>query len=301
MGYQQAHSLHHPTPWQPIGGEVSIVYLLHGGIAASTSERHSARFCARWCAEAGRDSLVKRLPQRYIAMSVLDDQAFSSSQLSGPLKHDDGPGRSMLCIHVQRGGKTRRLAHPASDNGGFLVLLRISKLGTCSVAYVWYLSIAICGNRTFISEPNCTSTIPACSRSSFMVWRLWPWPWALKRWSAFLIIGVWDVSWTSVGLSWFLIKNYSDTLLYTINIHITHGWTHLLHSDWSSVLCPKLSCHFSIMHWILPSYQAERWSVSASLCCCCCYCLTDQLWVLNAYARRKEEVLCKCHSVFSKL
>jgi len=40
--------------------------------------------------------------------------------------------------------------------------------------------------------------------------------------------------------------------------------------------------------WILPSYQAERWSVSASLCRCCCYCLADQLRVLITYATRRK-------------
>ena len=42
---------------------------------------------------------------------------------------------------------------------------------------------------------------------------------------------------------------------------------------------------------ILPSYQAERWSVSSSLCWWCCYCLVDQLWVLIAYARRSNLLL----------
>ena len=39
---------------------------------------------------------------------------------------------------------------------------------------------------------------------------------------------------------------------------------------------------------ILPSYKAEWWSVPAPLCWWCCYCLADQLWVLIAYARRRN-------------
>jgi len=42
---------------------------------------------------------------------------------------------------------------------------------------------------------------------------------------------------------------------------------------------------------ILPSYQAERWSVSSPLCWWCCYCLVDQLWVLIAYAWRSNLLL----------
>ena len=72
--------------------------------------------------------------------------------------------------------------------------------------------------------------------------------------------------------------------------------------------------HWSLLLWwdpndvphrrILPSYEAERWSVPASLCWWCgyclarwsvpaslcwwCgYCLADQLWVLIAYTRRR--------------
>ena len=57
--------------------------------------------------------------------------------------------------------------------------------------------------------------------------------------------------------------------------------------------------HWSVLLWwdpndvqhrrILPSYEAERWSVPAPLCWWCCYCLADQLWVLIAYARRRSE------------
>jgi len=56
--------------------------------------------------------------------------------------------------------------------------------------------------------------------------------------------------------------------------------------------------HWSVLLWwdpndvphrrILRSYEAERWSVPASLCWWCCYCLADQLWVLIAYARRRR-------------
>ena len=56
--------------------------------------------------------------------------------------------------------------------------------------------------------------------------------------------------------------------------------------------------HWSVLLWwdpndvphrrILPSYQAERCSVPASLCWWCCYCLADQLWVLITYARRRK-------------
>ena len=59
--------------------------------------------------------------------------------------------------------------------------------------------------------------------------------------------------------------------------------------------------HWSVLLWwdlndvphrrILPSHEAERWSVLASLCWWCCYCLADQLWVLIAYARRSP---CTC-------
>jgi len=66
--------------------------------------------------------------------------------------------------------------------------------------------------------------------------------------------------------------------------------------------------HWSVFLWwdpndvphrwiILPSYQAERWSVSASLCWwCCCYCLADQLWILThiRYMRRRIKQLCLC-------
>ena len=45
---------------------------------------------------------------------------------------------------------------------------------------------------------------------------------------------------------------------------------------------------------ILPFYQAEWWSVSASLCYCCCYCLVDQLRILIAYARRRLQYQCLC-------
>jgi len=45
---------------------------------------------------------------------------------------------------------------------------------------------------------------------------------------------------------------------------------------------------------ILPSYEAERWSVPASLCWWCCYCLADQLWVLIAYARRRRRSAWHC-------
>ena len=58
--------------------------------------------------------------------------------------------------------------------------------------------------------------------------------------------------------------------------------------------------HWSVLLWwdpndvphrrILPSYEAERWSVQASLCWWCCYCLADQLWVLIAYARRRRRL-----------
>ena len=57
--------------------------------------------------------------------------------------------------------------------------------------------------------------------------------------------------------------------------------------------------HWSVLLWwdpndvphgrILPSYEAEWWSVPAPLCWWCCYCLADQLWVLIAYARRRSE------------
>jgi len=60
--------------------------------------------------------------------------------------------------------------------------------------------------------------------------------------------------------------------------------------------------HWSVLLWwdpndvphrrILPSYEAERWSVPASLCWWCCYCLADQLWVLIAYARRRRIKVC---------
>ena len=56
--------------------------------------------------------------------------------------------------------------------------------------------------------------------------------------------------------------------------------------------------HWSVLLWwdpndvthrrILPSYEAERWSVPASLCWWCCCCLADQLWVLIAYTRRRR-------------
>jgi len=46
--------------------------------------------------------------------------------------------------------------------------------------------------------------------------------------------------------------------------------------------CPTLSNPA-----LLPSHEAERWSVPASLCWWCCYCLADQLWVLIAYARSR--------------
>ena len=62
--------------------------------------------------------------------------------------------------------------------------------------------------------------------------------------------------------------------------------------------------HWSVLLWwdpndvphrrILPSYEAERWSVPASLCWWCCYCLADQLWVLIAYARRRRMVETIC-------
>ena len=70
--------------------------------------------------------------------------------------------------------------------------------------------------------------------------------------------------------------------------------------------------HWSVLLWwdpndvphrrILPSYEAERWSVPASLCWWCCYCLADQLWVLIAYARRrrmgtKDASVCGCMTV----
>ena len=58
--------------------------------------------------------------------------------------------------------------------------------------------------------------------------------------------------------------------------------------------------HWSVLLWwdpndvphrrILPSYEAEWWSVPAPLCWWCCYCLADQLWVLIAYARRRIDV-----------
>jgi len=56
--------------------------------------------------------------------------------------------------------------------------------------------------------------------------------------------------------------------------------------------------HWSVLLWwdpndvphrrILPSYEAEWWSVPAPLCWWCCYCLADQLWVLIAYTRRRR-------------
>ena len=56
--------------------------------------------------------------------------------------------------------------------------------------------------------------------------------------------------------------------------------------------------HWSVLLWwdpndvphrrILPSNEAEWWSVPAPLCWWCCYCLADQLWVLIAYARRRR-------------
>ena len=58
--------------------------------------------------------------------------------------------------------------------------------------------------------------------------------------------------------------------------------------------------HWSVLLWwdpndvphrrILPSYEAEWWSVPALLCWWCCYCLADQLWVLIAYARRRRRM-----------
>jgi len=70
--------------------------------------------------------------------------------------------------------------------------------------------------------------------------------------------------------------------------------------------------HWSVLLWwdpndvqhrrILPSYQAERWSVPASLCWWCCYCLADQLWVLVAYAwRRRIDWLMKQLAVLSRV
>ena len=62
--------------------------------------------------------------------------------------------------------------------------------------------------------------------------------------------------------------------------------------------------HWSVLLWwdpndvphrrIMPSYEAEWWSVPAPLCWWCCYCLADQLWVLIAYARRRMDSRTKC-------
>jgi len=78
------------------------------------------------------------------------------------------------------------------------------------------------------------------------------------------------------GLSW-TVSALVKGIAVPVERHYTH-WSVLLWWD------PNDVPHRRILH----SYEAERWSVPASLCWWWCYCLADQLWVLIAHARSRR-------------